>query len=258
MKTTRFILLIAVSLLFSCLPKKPDISGTEVPAGPLVQAVDRQRLSVAALKALATVEVDRRGRKRVFDSVGIVIDARRRLRIEVFGPLGQSELALVWDGSELLLRLPDDDRIVRPGQAGIERMLGIGIEVQDLCAVLSGTVMAIARPLDARAYCTQDAACVLELPDGDMVRRVRVLPGPVTEPHDIRIAGMEAYRSDNLVYRARYEGMQELSRVLLPRTIVLENPERGMRVTIEYADVDVNTPISEDAFALAGSEAGAP
>lgn len=249
MKARRLIALIVVLFLFSCLPKKTEIPGTEVPAGPLVQALEAQRLSVTGLRAIASVEVVRRGKKRIFDTVGIVLDAQRRLRVEVFGPLGQSLIVLVWDGNDVLLRMQDDDRIMRPGQAGIEKLLGMSVEAKDLCAIFSGTITERTRPLDARVFCTQNNACVVELPEADTVRRVRVLP-PSSSPAAVRIAVQELYRSDTLVYRTRYERMQEVSHVLLPRTIIIENPEKGVTITIEYAEVDVNMPVADDVFTL--------
>jgi hypothetical protein len=248
-KARRLIALMVVLFLFSCLPKKPEIPGTEVPAGPLVQKLEEQRQSFTGLRAIASVEVVGRGKKRFFETVGIVLDAQRRLRVEAVGPLGQSLIALVWDGNDVLLRMQDEDRIMKPGQAGIEKLLGMSVEAKDLCAIFSGTITEITRPLDARVFCTQNSACVIELPEADLVRRIRVLP-PSSTPAAVRIAVEELYRSNALVYRVRYERMQEVSHVLLPRTIVIENPAKGVTITIEYAEVDVNMPITDDAFTL--------
>jgi len=249
-KTRRIIVLIVVLFLFSCLPKKPGIPGTEVPAGPLVQALEQQRQAFTGLKAIASVEVVRRGVKRSFDTVGIVLDAQRRLRVEAFGPLGQSFIALVWDGNDVLLRMQDDDRIMRPGQAGIERLLGMSVEAKDLCAILSGMVTEITRPLDARVFCTQNNACVIELPEGDTVRRIRVLPPSSDLVPALRIAVQELYQSNTLVYRTRYERMQEVSHVLLPRTIVIESPGKGVTITIEYTEADMYVAVADDVFTL--------
>ena len=258
MKTRRLIVLIAVLFLFSCLPKKPEIPGTEVPAGPLVQALERQRRAFTGLKAIAGVEVVTRGKKRFFDTVGIVLDAQRRLRVEAFGPLGQSLVALVWDGKEVLLRMQDDDRVLRPGQAGIERLFGMSVEAKDLCAIFSGTITEITRPLDSRALCTQNNTCVIELSEGDTERRISVLPFTVSPAPSVRIAVQELYRSNALVYRTRYERMQEVSHVLLPRSIVIENPEKGVTITIEYTEADVNVNVSDDTFTLSDLGADAP
>jgi hypothetical protein len=248
--TRRIIALIAVLFLFSCLPKKPEIPGTEVPAGPLVQALERQRQSFTGLKAIASVQAVRRGNKRFFDTVGIVLDARNRIRLEAFGPLGQSLIAIVWDGNDVLLRTQDDDRIMKPGQAGIERLLGMSLEARELCAIFSGTITEIARPLDARVFCTQKNACVVELPEADTVRLIHVQPSSVSPAPAVRIAVQELYRSNTLVYRVRYEHMQEVSHVLLPRTIIIENPDKGVIITVEYAETDVNATVGDDVFTL--------
>ena len=257
MKASRLIALIAVLFLFSCLPKKPEIPGTEVPAGPLVQALEQQRRAFTGLKAIASVEVATRGKKRFFDTVGVVLDAQRRLRVEAFGPLGQSLIALVWDGKEVLLRMQDNDRVTRPGQAGIERLLGMSVEAKDLCAILSGTITEITRPLDSRAFCTQNKACVIELPEGDAERRIHVQPSLAGPAPSARIAVQELYRSNTLMYRTRYERMQEVSHILVPRTVVIENPEKRIMITIEYTETDVNVPIGDEAFTLPDGGAGA-
>ena len=192
-----------------------------------------------------------RGKKRFFDTVGVVLDAQRRLRVEAFGPLGQSLVALVWDGREVLLRMQDNDRVTRPGQAGIERLLGMSVEAKDLCAILSGTITEVTRPLDSRAFCTQNNACVIELPEGDTERRIRVLPSSAGPAPSVRITDQEFYRSNTLMYRTRYERMQEVSHIHVPRTIVIENPEKRVMITIEYTETDVNeAAVGDEAFTL--------
>lgn len=252
MKISRLIVLIALLLLFSCLPKKPEIPGTAVPAGPLVVALEQQRKSFTTLKALASVDVFRRGKKRSFDTVGIVFDARRRLRLEAYGPLGQSIVALVWDGQDVLLRLQGDG-IKKPGQAGIERVLGMSMDAKEFCAILSGTITEIARPQDARAFCAPDGSCVVELYEDDLVRRVRTLftsSSPV-----IRIASQELYRLETLVYRVRYDQTETISQGALPRKLVIENPEKQATLSVEYTEADMNVPVPEDAFTLAENAA---
>jgi hypothetical protein len=241
-------LLMVVPLLFSCLPKKPEIPGTEVPAGPIAQALEQQRRSFTALKAVASIEVVRQGKRRMFETVGIVLDAQRRFRVEAVGPLGLPIIALVWDGKEIVLRLPDD-RIMKPGQAGIERILGLGVDGRELCAVLSGTVTEIDMPSAARAYCSQDGVCIIELPAGDFVRRVHVLFSAGPTPA-VLITAQELYRSDRLIYRARYERAEGMAAGPLPGTIVIENPEKKVTLTVEYAEADVNVPVADDAFTL--------
>ena len=81
MKNVRSLVLVfaVISLLSACLPKQPVIPLTEVPAGPLLQALEQRRQSFAGLKAVAVVESVRKGRKRAFDNVGIVVASQDRL-----------------------------------------------------------------------------------------------------------------------------------------------------------------------------------
>lgn len=249
MKIVRPLVVIALLLLPACLPKRPDIPGIKVPAGPLVQALEQQRSSFAGLKAVANVEVVRGSRKRTFDTVGIVLDSQRRLRVEAVGPLGQSLVTLVWDGKDVLLRLTDD-RIIRPGLEGIGKILGMGMDPKELCAVLSGRTPESVRLADVQAFCVPDGVCAIEAAEGkDIVRRVYVLSS-VTGSQAVRITAQELYRSDRLVYRARYERIEEASRILLPRTIIIENPEKEVSITISYVETDVNVPVSDDAFTI--------
>ncbi|HEY6011619.1 MAG TPA: hypothetical protein VIX18_09120 [Nitrospirota bacterium] len=249
MKISRIMLLLAVPLLFSCLPKKPVLLGTEVPAGPLVEALEQQRRSLTSLKAVASLEIVRRGRRRAFDSVGVVFDDRRRLRLEAVGPLGMPIITLVWDDKEITVRLPDGE-IKKPGQAGLERILGLGVEAQELCAVLSGTAAGPALK-DARAFCAKDGVCVVEVTAGDLVRHFSVsFPGPSSPAG--RLIAQELFQGDHLLYRARYEREYGNGRGPLPRTVIIENPEKQVVLTLEYAEADINVPVAEEAFTLEG------
>lgn len=256
MKTVRIIVLtIAIPLLFSCTPKRPEIPGTETPARPLLQVLEQQRQALTTLKALARVEVVRGGKKRAFDTVGIVFDGQRRLRLEAFGPLGQSVLALVWDGKEVLLRLPDDDRVKRPGPAGIERIIGMSIEAKELCALFSGTITDFSSLSEARAYCTRNSICVTEVPVEDGVRRIKTMPA--SSGQTLKIVDQERYHADTLMYRARYDGMEEISNLMVPQVVILENPVKNITLTIDYNEVDVNVPVAEETFMLSDREAEA-
>jgi hypothetical protein len=252
---SRFLLLVLVLLQFSCLPKKPEIAGVEAPAGPFVRSLEQQRRSFHSLDAVASVRAERRGKKRAFDSVGIVMEGRRRLRVEAFGPLGQSLLTLVWDGDDVLLR-QEDGKVRRAGAGAIEKLLGTRMDARTLCAVLSGTVTEIDRPSDARAFCRQDGACVLELSDRTLERRITVLPVPSGPPGTVRMASRELYSSDDLVYRVRYEGALEFNDFMLPRTVMIEDPDEKAMLTVEYTDADVNVPLPEGAFTLDDEGAG--
>jgi len=255
-KTTGLVCLAIIPLLFACFPKKPEISLPEVPAAPLVQALEQRRQMFAGLKAVASVETVRSGRKRSYDTVGIVIEGQQRLRIEAYGPLGQSLVTLLWDGADVLLRL-DDGRVLTPGPAGLERMLGVAMDAGELCAVLTGNLPATVSSKEARAFQEPDGSFVIELSSGDLRRLWYVLlsdPGP---EQGIRITTSELYRSGKLVYRARYEQAEQISRYLMAKIVRIENPGKRVSLAVEYNEIDVNAPLGDDAFKLLdGAEAG--
>ena len=258
MKIIRSLVFAVLSLLFACLPKQPVIPLTEAPAGPLLQAIEQRRQSFAGLKAVAGVTAVRKGRKRAFDNVGIVLASQDRLRLEAYGPLGQSLLTLVWDGREVLLRLPGQNGVVRPGAAGLERLFGAGLDVQELCSALSGNIPLVPATAVVSAACGRGDLCELTIRQGDFVRRVQVVShptgsGPVPTP-----VLSELYRSGKLVYRARFEQDAEFAHYLMPRVVIIENPDKNFSLTVSYAEVDVNVPIGEALFSLPDEEAGAP
>ncbi len=228
---------------------------TAVPAGPLLQALERHRQSFVSLKAVARVEIIKRGRRRALDTVGIVIDGQKRFRMEAYGPLGQSIMAIVWDGQDVLLRMPGEDRVTRTGPAGLGRLLGKGLEAPDLCAVLSGNIPDAALSSSATLRCGQESDCTLELRSDDVVRRVLLRYPAAGSDQEPRVLSEELYRAGKLVYDARFERMQEISHYRLPISIVIENPDKKVLLTIQYTDVEVNTPISEESFVL-GNESG--
>jgi hypothetical protein len=248
-KIFRFFVLITILFLFSCFPKKPEIPGTRVPAGPFFLALEQQRKAVDTFTAIASVDVVRGAKKRSYDTVGIVFDARRRLRVEAFGPLGQSIVALVWDGQEVLVRLQDDG-IKKPGQAGIERLLGIRMDAKELCAVLTGTVAEMAASQDAQAFCVQDGACVIVLRENEneLVRYVHVLHAASSS--SFIVTQQAVYRSGKMVYQVRYDHSETSSPGQLPTKLVIENPDKQVVLTVNYAEWELNAPVSEDAFTL--------
>jgi hypothetical protein len=257
-KSFRALLFAVLSLLFACLPKQPALPLFEVPAGPLLQALEQRRQSFAGLKAVAGVAAVRKGRKRTFDNVGIVLASQDGLRMEAYGPLGQSLLTLAWDGREVLLRLPDQDRVVRPGAVGLERLFGAGLDVQELCAALAGNIPVVPQSATVSAACSRGDFCELTIRQGDLVRRVQVVghpsgAGPLPTP-----VLSELYRNGKLVYRSRFEEIAEIAHYLLPKAVIIENPEKNFSLTVGYSEVEVNIPIDRALFSLSDEGAGAP
>ena len=194
MRNFRSLLFALVSLLFACLPKQPQIPLTEVPAVPLFQALEQRRQSFTGLKAVASVTAVRKGRKRVFDNVSIVLAPQGRLRFEAYGPLGQSVLTLVWDGREVLLRLPGQDRVVQPGATGLERLFGAGLDAQELYFALAGNVPPVQSSAAVSAACGRGDLCELTIRQGDLVRRVRVIAPPAGSGQVLTPLRSELYR----------------------------------------------------------------
>lgn len=249
---------IALSLLFACLPKQPEIPLTEVPPAPLLAALEQRRKSFSSMKAVAGVEAVRQGRKRSFESVGIVLAGQDRLRIEAYDPLGQSLFALVWDGHEVLYRLPGQDRVMKPGMAGLEGIFGVALDVQDLSAALAGNLPEIPSTAHVTASCGRSGICELTMRQGDLVRRVQALylAAGGAEPQLTPLVH-ELFRGKRLVYRARFEQREDVGHYLMPMMIVIENPDKNFSLTIRYAEVDVNVPVAQELFSLP-DEGGTP
>ncbi len=222
---------------------------TAIPAGPLLQVLKRHRQSFSGLRAVASIKIETRGRKRTFDSVGVVVDGQRRFRIEAFGPLGESVMTVVWNGQELLLRMPNEDKVVHEGSAGLERLLGPGLEAPELCAILAGNIPE-AKTSAALLLCPANGDCILEMRNDDVLRKVLVSSPTNVHDQEPRILSYEQYRSDDLMFRARYDKVEEISHYPLPMQIVIENPEKKLRMTILYSEAEVNTPISDEAFSI--------
>ena len=254
MKISRLIVLGIMLLLSSCLPKKPETPLTPMPAGPLLEVLERHQQSFVSLKGVARLEVTKRGRKRSLDSVGIVIDGNKRLRMEAYGPLGQSLMAFVWDGQDVLLRMPGQEKVTRSGPAGLEKLFGKGLEPSELCTVLSGNIPGTPSPSSALLLCGPDNDCTLELRHNDLIRRVFLnnpSPGSDQEP---RVLSQELYKAGKLIYEVTYERTQEISHYRLPLSIVVENPDKNLQLSVHYTDVEVNTPLSEESFMLSDDD----
>lgn len=273
MNTLRLILIFVLLLGFSgCVLKKPEINLPEAPSEELVQALELRRRSFSGLKAMASVQVTRKGRKRSYDTVGVVLESQSKLRIEAYGPLGQSLLALVWDGKEPLVRFSGEDAVRRPGQFGLERLLGVGIEMGDLCAVLSGNIPDSAGTSDAKAFCGparlpdgqarpaggQDGVCAVELRRGEITRRAWMTHPQSGAAGGVKLTMYEVYSAESLLFRVKFEQQETISGYTLPMRVVIEHPEKKVTLSVVYGDVDMNVPIDESLFTLPAGEAGAP
>jgi len=249
-KTAGLIASLIVPLLFACYPKKTEIAMTAVPAAPLLEALDRQRHAFTGLKAVASATFAKSGRKRTFDTVGVVVDDQCRLRLEAYGPLGQSIMVIVWDGQEFLLRLPEENRIDHTGPAGLEQFLGKGLEPSELCAILSGNIPDVGKTALPVLLCGTNNECLLRLSSGALLRTVRV-SYPVDQPdRQPRIHSYELSRSGSILFKAWFDRVEEISHYPLPTQIEIDNPEKSLQLTIVYHEAEVNIAIGNEAFSL--------
>jgi hypothetical protein len=250
-KLLRLILLLGVSFLFSCAARLPEIPMSEVPAGPLMQALERRAHSFASLKSVATLEFARKDRRRVFENAGVLVRGRDRFLIEAYGPLGQTAASVLWNGRDVVLDL-DGTRRVLPGGAGLERLLGSQLDPADLADVLAGNIPGMARATSTKLRCAENGACLLELASRDLVVRVR--PAGGGNPTRPWVRSCDVLRRGSLVYQVRYESAQDVGGYILPTRIIVENIDKQVSLTIQYSDPEVNVPVDERDFEPAGGE----
>ena len=238
----------AILFASACQHRLPEIALPEVSPAPFVQELDAQRRKLTSVKAVARVETERKGRKRSYESVTIAMDDRGRLRVDGFGPLGESVFALLWDGQAVLLRPPGEPEFLSVGRAGLERALGVALSPADLAAALGGNVIVTPSDGTARAGCDSFGRCQLQF-DGDRGSRRIHTSRPAGETAQGVVAdGEELYDGGRLVYRGRFEGRKSISGYLFPMTVALENPDRALRLVVLYEEVEVNVPVDDALF----------
>lgn len=243
--TRQALLWCALALLLpACAPRLSPIPYPSVPHDPLARSLDDQRRSFQNLKALARVETARQGKRRVYESVAIVQRGFDRLRIEGYGPLGETVFALLWDGSNVLLLPPDGSGARTIGPAGFERLLGVGLSPGDLCSVLVGgaphaTVTA--------AGCSTDGRCALDAEEGKARWRILLQPRPSGQ---VVIDSIERYQGANIAFQVRYERTDGTGPYALPRRIIVQDPAHQASLLVDYLDTEVNGTVEESAFQL--------
>jgi hypothetical protein len=255
-KTLQLTVVLSIFLLFACVPKKPEIPMIEVPAGPLLHKLEQRQKLFHGMKAMASVETRKWGNKRMFENVGIVLDGLCRLRMEAYGPLGQTIMALVWDGREAFFYQADKGTVERQGQAGIEHFLGEGLNAREFCAVLSGNIPKLEQSDHAVLLCGENGNCLLEIRGSDSIRRVQLEYPSSGTVDGVRPVAEELFRDGNLIYRVRFDRAELTSHYRLPTKIEIENPSHNLQLTIEYAEAEVNVPISNDAFTFSLEQTG--
>jgi hypothetical protein len=255
-KTRLPLVIVLLPLLSACFPLSPEIPLHEVPADPLVKALEQRRQSFSGMKAVGRVETERKGRKRVYESVAILQQRFNKLRIEGHGPMGESIFALVWDGMDIIVQKAGESEPMKVGQFGFERVIGISLSPEDLCFVLTGNMPRIPAGAETIARCAEAGWCFVELRHDDQRWRLKVDPkgGTNGEP---RIDSIELSRGDWIVFRSTFLYLKEGTNQVFPNPmrILLDNPDRDVSVTVTYEDADMNVPVEDAAFVLTGEGA---
>ena len=248
MKTS--LLFIAALFLSACAPRIPEIPLTDVPAAPLTSGIDLRSRAVAGLKAAGRVTTERKARRRVYESVAVLVKGPDKLRIEGFGPMGEPVFALVANGPDLALRLPGEAELVRTGPWAFERLLGFSLAASELAALLMGNAPPVAGFDAARAGCSASGQCVVEYRKDDALWKVRVVP---SEPFEV--LSCERYRGGDLLYRARFADHETAGGHRFPRKVTVESGDRKASLTVEYQDWELNAPVEDAFFVLPAGEA---
>jgi hypothetical protein len=237
-----------LSLAAACVPHPPEIPYPPSPAEPLQRSLEEQRRAFESLKALARVETVRKGRRRVYESVAILMRGTERLRVEGYGPLGQRIFTLLWDGKNVLFDPADGSGMRSMGRSGLEAALGVALKPEDLCAVLAGIAPSFREGSGARAGCSSDGRCAVDIPREDGLWRIHSLQTVRNGGEDLRITAAERYRGGDVALLVRYERENGRDGTALPTRVIILDPGRDLTLTVEYLDADVNVPLDEGTF----------
>lgn len=238
--------------LSACMPGIPDVGLPEAASEGLVQQLNARREGMSNLSALARLRMERKGRKRAFDSVGVLVAKDKGLKIEAYDPLGAPLVTLLWQRDAEPLVSIGGERAVNAGGFGVERLLGMSIDLRDLMAVLTGNVPEDAVSHTPRVFCDERGRCVVEARHEGIVRRSWL---DIDSGRGSVLRSYELYNSGRLAFRARFENLKPFSGRLMPMRIEIENPERKVALTIEYEDVELNSPMGDDLFYMPDEEA---
>lgn len=234
------------AVLPACAARVPVIPYPSADPAPLAQAIEEQRQRFTSLRSLARIETEQKGRRRVYESVAIVQRKFERLRVEGYGPLGQTLFTILLNGTDLTVLQPDGSGPRTLKGSDLRYVIGVALEPADLCAVLAGGAPRFSPGGAIAAGCSSDGRCAVDVPEGDGRWRVHVRrAGP-----DGRIAvdAVERYDGAKLLFLIRYEDRIEAGGYALPRRVVVQDPGREASMTVEYLDAEVGGTLADDLF----------
>jgi hypothetical protein len=244
-KAAPLVALVLLSLIPSCLPRPDNAPLVAAPAGPLLRALEERRQSFPGFKTLAGIAVSDHGRKRSFDTAGIAVDKQCRFRVEAYGPMGESLMVVLWNGRDMLIRPAEE-----AGRQSLERLLGEGLDAAELCAALSGGIPPVSEVSIVTLACGRNDACLLELRQGELLRKVGVRNAAADGGRAPVIISSALYRSGKLLYQARFDQVEETTRYRIPMRIELDNPDRKLRLVVSYSEMELDVPLGDEVFHL--------
>jgi len=243
---------ILLPLLAACQFRPPALPYHETPAAPLMQDLERQRRAYPGVKALARVETERKGRKRVYESVAVLQRGLEKFRVEGYGPLGEPLFALVWDGASLAVRSPGQQGFTQVGSEALERLLGMALAPAELAAVLSGNAPS---GVASAAGCSSDGRCAVDLPVDGGVWRVHLVRRSGSAGGPVQVDALERFQGSSLAFLVRYEAREDAGSVSFPKRVVVESPSRKVSLRVEYQDAELTAAVDDGAFTTTGEAA---
>ncbi len=244
-------------ILSACHVPPPEFPVNEVPAEPLLRKLSEQRSSFVGMKAVARVTIERAGRTRVYESVAILQQEFRKLKVEAYGPLGEPLVALLWDGSDVLVRKQGEIEPTKVGQFGLERLLGVSVSPASLCALLTGNVPVVTDAARIRAGCDPGGKrCVLEMwnSDDDVGWHVVLVPEAADSDSRLTVSGADLYRGSRLVLRSRFDRLGSSPAGQVPKRVAIEDPGRKVRFVVDYQEAEAGIPVGDSSFTFAPEE----
>jgi hypothetical protein len=252
-------LTILATLAAACRPSLMTLpSGGATAVAPAVAAAAlAQATSGCAAVQTLTAELavngsagERRLRGRLLGGVA----APASVRLEALAPFGQPIFIFVAMGDQATLLLPRDGRVLQGGRpdAVLEAVAGVPLAATDLETTLTGCAPSDApTPTEARQF--GDTWIVIDSPTGELYLRRNPPSGSWELVAATRTASAGRWRAD---YAERQADVPRSIRVTSIDDAGNTGKTFDLRLTL--SQVEINTPLSPDAFAVRVPAAATP
>ncbi len=217
--------------------------------GPLLEALAERRGQLADLTARARLTL-RTPEQDLSADHALVIRGRRSLRLETLSPLGQPIGILVAAGNHIRWVDPFRARYWEgpSSRDTIERFTGVPLDLEELVAILAGTIPPVADTANLR----------LEQESGENAYRLLIPEGPVASRQvvvvsrrDLTVLSRTRYDANGReVLRVKNGRFRPIEGYTLPLLVEVDLPQRHLSLTVDYQLVKVNQGAGEDVFEL--------